>query len=240
MAKITAKNATVLINGSKFSTYATAYEVTAQVDPLDATGFSDECKNYIPGMAVGKMTLDMMWDKTTTTGIHPKLYNTGQTGNVTIIPEAYVLGGAALSLPYTQTTYGPQADVSEIIKIGTVEFESYGNNNGLEFCAVLANATITATTTGSSVNNSAATTVKYAAVLHVWTPTSTDTYVVKVQHSTDNSTWADLAAFTLNGKTITSERLTGTGTVNQYRRVLATRTGAAADPFGFTVVLYAV
>ena len=50
----------------------------------------------------------------------------------------------------------------------------------------------------------------------------------KLQHSTNDSTWLDLVTFTANGSAITSEHQTGTDTVNQYVRGLATRTGGTA------------
>lgn len=238
MSKISAKDATILINGSKFSTYTTAYEIQSSVDPIEATGFADGSKNYIPGMMTAKIAADMLWDATTSTGVIAKMKTAGQTGVVTIIPELYALGVPTVSLPYLQANFQPGASVSDILKIGNISFESYGSNNGAEYGKALYQGTVTSTTTSTGVDNLAASTVKYAAVLHVWTPTTTDTYVVKVQHSTNNSTWADLASFALNGNTITAERITGTGTVNQYRRILATRTGAAAESFGFTAVLY--
>jgi hypothetical protein len=73
--------------------------------------------------------------------------------------------------------------------------------------------------------------------MHVWTNTTDDTYVVKIQHcATIDGVYDDLITFTLNGKTRTSEHVTAvSGTINQYRRVLATRTGAAGDSFGYTV-----
>ena len=240
MAKIAAKNATILINGSKFSTYTTAYETTHTVDPLDATGFSDGSRNFIPGILTGKISADMLWDATADTGIHAKLKTSGQTGHVTIIPEVYAVGVPAISLPFVQATYNPGAAVTDILKIGTLEFESYGDNNGVEIGNTLYQATITNTATSTTFDNGAASSVKYSGIVHVWTPTSADTYAVKIEHSTNDSTWADLATFTIsgNGQSIVSARVTGTGTVNRYRRITATRTGAAANPFGFTVVLY--
>jgi hypothetical protein len=237
MAKISAKNATILINGSKFSTFTTAYEITDTVDPLEATGFADESKNYVPGLKTARITADMLWDSTATTGVHAKLSNSGQTGLFTLLPEMYAIGTPSISLPYMQTSYRPQADVAAILQIGTIEFESYGSNNGIENGVALYSGTITDTTTSSSFDNGAATTTGYSGIVHVWTPASADSYAIKIQHSANNSTWADLATFTVNGQSITAERKTGTS-VNRYRRIVATRTGSAGDSFGFSVVLY--
>ncbi len=62
--------------------------------------------------------------------------------------------------------------------------------------------------------------------LHILTPTTTDTYVIKIQHAVTLPTWVDLITFTLPGTARGSERITVAGTVNQYTRCIATRTGA--------------
>ena len=46
--KTSAKNASILINGNLFSTYVTSYEAEASVEPIEATGFLDGSKNYVP------------------------------------------------------------------------------------------------------------------------------------------------------------------------------------------------
>jgi hypothetical protein len=235
MAKSSAKDAIILINGNLFSTYTTAFNAVDEVEPVDATGFGDGSRNFVPGIKIAQINADMLWDSATGK-VHDAMKTAGQTGIVSIIPEAYALGGIAISLPYLQGNYNPVGDISDILKIGSIEFKSYGDNYGIEYGNTLYHGTITNTATGTSYDNAAATSTRYSAILHIWTATADDTYVVKVQHSTDNNTWADLATFTLDGQTVTAERLTGTS-VNRYRRIVATRTGAAADSFGFTVVL---
>jgi hypothetical protein len=60
--------------------------------------------------------------------------------------------------------------------------------------------------------------------------------VVEIQESTDDITYATLITFTLNGQTLDSERVErASANLEPYRRVVATRTGAAAESFGFTV-----
>jgi hypothetical protein len=240
MAKQTGKNAIILIGGYSLSTYASAYTVDESATPIVVTGFSDESKNYIPGIATAKMSINMMWSSAAGT-IHDALGAAAGTGIVTLVPEGYTLGAASLSFPYLHTTYSPQSSPDARIDIGTIDYESYGNNAGIENGVMLAHGTVTATTTGTGVDDpsGAAVTAACDAALHIWTACAADTYVVKVQHSANNSTWADLITFTADGSAITSERQTvASGTINRYRRILATRTGAAADPFGFSVHFY--
>lgn len=235
MAKISAKNATILINGNKFSTYTTAYEVEQSINPIEGTGFSDLVRNYIPGLQTAKINTTMLWSSTAD-AVHDALKTSGQTGIVTIVPETYALGIPSITLPYMQSTYKPAGAVDGILEIGSIDFESYGNNYGIENGVMLYQGAITDTTTGTSYDNSAATTGGYSAVLHIWEKTASDTYVIKIQHSTDNSTWTDAVTFTADGTTITAERKTGTS-INQYRRIVATRTGSG-DTLGLSIALF--
>lgn len=70
----------------------------------------------------------------------------------------------------------------------------------------------------SSVDESAATSEGGVGHLHVTAFTGTD-ITIKIQHSTDNNTWADLITFTqVTG--VTKERIAVTGTVNRYVRAI--------------------
>lgn len=239
MTKIAAKDAVILISGSKFSTYVTAYETEYSIEPIEATGFGDGAKNYIPGMATAKIGCDCLWDNTVSVGVNAKLQTSGQTGVITILPETGNLGAASLTLPYLQANYTPGAAVSDIMKIGNIEFTSYGNNNALELGVVLYSGVITNTTTSSTFDNTLATTGAYAATLHIWTKAATDTYSIALQHSTNGSAWTTANTFAINGSAIAAERLTGTA-LNQYRRIVATRTGSAGNALGLTISLYSI
>lgn len=239
MAKITAKDGIVLIDGYNLSTYVTQYEIGDAVDELDVTGLSDGSHNFIAGQRAANMSLNTLWDSAASKSV-AVLRPLNLAGKiVTLMPEGYALGNPTLSMPIMQANWGPTGSPSTAITADSVKFLSYGNNEGIEDGYALAHATITNTTTGTGFDDptGAAATARCAGALHVWDATGTDTYVVKIQHSTAlGSGYADLITFTLNGTALGSERITvASGTVNRYRRVLATRTGAAGDTFGFSV-----
>jgi hypothetical protein len=92
---------------------------------------------------------------------------------------------------------------------------------------------LTATVAASSANshdNGGATTGGWVANLHVLATSSGD-YAFVVRHSTDDAAWATLGTFTADGSAITSEYLTGTGTVNQYVALQATRTAGTCTAY---------
>ena len=238
--KLSAKNAIILINGYNFSTYFSSFDIENSVNPIDVTGFGDATQNKIPSILSGKISGSVFWDSAAAK-THLAL-KSRPTGHVTIIPEGYTLGNASISLPFMQGNYSPKGSPDSALEIGTLDFESYGGNSanaGVETGVALAHGTITATTTGTGFDDptAGAVTAACSGTLHIWTATSTDTYVVKIQHSTVlGSGYADLITFTANGTSITSERVAvASGTINRYRRILATRTGAGAQSFGFSV-----
>lgn len=90
-------------------------------------------------------------------------------------------------------------------------------------------ASLSSTTDQSSVDNGAGTSAGGHAILHIIANDGGE-WTFKVQHSTDDSSWADLITFTADGSGNTSELQTTTGTVNQYIRFQATRTSGTVTP----------
>lgn len=236
MAKKSAKDAIILIGGYNLSTYATAYETEANVNPIDVTGFTDATKNFIPGLQSGKITADMLWSSTANT-VHAALHDM-TSRHITILPEGYTLGNLSLSLPYVQGMYGAKGTPDSAISIGTINYESYGDNEGVEHGYVLGHASVTAaTTTGVGFQvNAAPVTAECAATLHVWAAPASETTSFKVQHCTTlGGVYADLITFTVDGSAITSERVAvASGTINQFIRVLVEKS-AGVQTLGFSI-----
>lgn len=236
MPKYFGKNAKIRIKGYALSSYANSFETESSVNPIDVTGFTDGTKNFIPGLPSGFIKVDLFWSSTAG-ATHAAISDMGD-GHITVIPQGYTLGNLSLSMPYTQVNYTPKGSPDSALSVGTIEFSSYGDNNCVEHGYALKDGTITNTTaeTGFQVNASPVT-AECSGTLHIWNSCAADTYVVKIQHCTTiDGVYADLITFTANGSAITSERQTvASGTINQYVRVLATRTGSAGNSFGFTV-----
>ena len=236
MAKKSAKDAIILIGGYNLSTYATAYETTASVNPIDVTGFTDATKNFIPGQLDATILADMFWSSTANT-VHTALHDF-TARHCTILPEGYTLGNLSLSLPYEQANYGAKGTPDSAIQIGTINFKSRGDNEGVEHGYVLGHASVTAaTTTGVGFQvNAAPVTARCSATLHVWTAPASETTSFKVQHCTTlGGVYADLITFTVDGSAITSERVAvASGTINQFIRVLVVKS-AAVQTLGFSI-----
>jgi len=123
----------------------------------------------------------------------------------------------------------------------SAQAQASGTVGGLDGGVLLAaSQTITATVANTGVDNAAASTNGGVAHLHVTTNTRNGAITVKVQHSSNNSTWADLFTFTATtSATTTSERIeVAAGTaVNRYLRAnvsgFAGSSGTATITVGF-------
>lgn len=95
---------------------------------------------------------------------------------------------------------------------------------------VLAGAvSLSATTTGVSIDQGAASTAGAHANLHVLA-SSGGTWALIIEHSTDDSSWSTLMTFSSTGAAVGAEQQTVTGTVNRYVRYKATRTSGTLTP----------
>jgi hypothetical protein len=237
MSKNSAKGGIILIGGYAFSSYVMSYEAQAAVDAVEVTGMNEGSHNFIPGQKIARVSCNMLWD-VAANQVHTALSALPSAKHVMIIPDGFTLGNPSLSMPFMEANYTPAGSPDSAIGVGSIEFQSYGDNDGLEFGWALAHATVTETTTGTGYDDptGAQVTAECSGTLHVWTPVTNDSYAVVIQDSANGSDWADLVTFTLDGTARNSERVTvASGAIDRYRRVVATCTGANEDPFGYSV-----
>ena len=241
MPKVSAKDGIILVGGYNIGFDAASYEIDHSVETLDITGFGEGWQNYAPGKYTGQMSVNFFWNETAGRANDALIpLSAGQA--VTIIPEAYVLGNACVSMWATTANFSPNGGANTVLSAGNIVFKTTGVDGGPLPSYALAHDTITATTTGTGFADptGAQVTARCRGTLHIWTACAADTYVVKIQDcATIDGVYADLITFTANGSAVTSEvQAVASGTIDIYRRVLATRTGAAANPFSFSVTFW--
>lgn len=104
-------------------------------------------------------------------------------------------------------------------------------DGGVDFAVLLADlAARTGNGNTSGVDNAASSANGGVAVLSVTAFSGFSSVTVKVQHSTDNSTFTDLVSFTAVTAAV-AERKTFSGTVNRYLRVSTTVSGSGSLTF---------
>ena len=230
MAFIHGKSAVVLNNEFNLSTYFNDISISRSVETAETTAFGASAKAYIVGISDGTISLGGMFDGAAN-AIDAEITDMiGSTSGVVSISASGVttIGTRMISATGIVTSYEVSAPVGDVVS-ASAEFQADdGVGNAVSLAAL---AAITTTTTGTSVDNAASSANGGFATLHVTANTMNGATVCKVQHSSDNSTWADLQTFATVATTITTaERLkvaNGT-TVNRYLRAVATAAGAGS------------
>lgn len=119
--------------------------------------------------------------------------------NADLDGEAHVISADFRADPDTYSGYNPFGKILQ----GAVSLSASGDS--------------------ASIDNGASSANGYHAILHI-IASDGGTWVLEVEHSTDDAAWAQLALFTADGSVITSEYKTATGTVNRYVQFTFTRT----------------
>ena len=230
MAFIHGKSAIVLNNEFDLSTYFNDISISRSVETAETTAFGASAKAYIVGISDGTISLGGMFDGAAN-AIDAEITDMiGSTSGVVSISASGVttIGTRMVSATGIITSYEVSAPVGDVVS-ASAEFQvDDGVGNAMSLAAL---AAITTTTTGTSVDNAASSANGGFATLHVTANTMNGATVCKVQHSADNSTWADLQTFaSVPATTKTAERLkvANATTVNRYLRAVATAAGVGS------------
>lgn len=217
------KNSAVLVDKYNISSYLNEVSSSQSIETADTSTFGTNAKTYIAGQNDATISFSGLYDGATNAiaEIFESIIDNDSTPPITIAADGgLTVGNKAVLAQAKQTSYEVSAPVSDVVSLSG-EFQVTG---GMRGGVLLAAATAhSATTNGSSVDGGASTALGARANLHVTANTRTDTTVIKVQHSADNSTWADLITFTTvaTGTTV-SQTATASGTVNRYLRATTT------------------
>lgn len=199
-------------------------------EPTDITGESEAIENFLSNKRrkVGIKGYQALLNDEAA-GAYTILDNAPQTGIVSVYMgggDVPAVGDMAYLLPAVQLadTTEFNAGVGALSTDFEMDAAQMSSLVDSPIAAILMPKTaLTITTTGTSVDGVAGTTLGGRANLHVFV-SSGGTWAFTVEHSTNDSTWATLATFTATGNSITAEHKTVSGTVNRYTRLLATRT----------------
>lgn len=204
--------------------------LSTPVGLFNVTGLDKLAMERIQGVADATFAFDAFVNTTATTGSHAVLSSlptTDRTG-LYILGNgggAIAVGDPCANIVATQVDYQVDRPADGSLAV-SVDLVSSGGG-GIEWGKTLSvggTATHASATSGTSLDNGAATTAGGCGFLqHLGRDSGTATYLV--EHSVNNSVWATLLTFaTVGGASRAAERKTVTGTVNRYLR--ATTTGS--------------
>lgn len=220
------------------SPYLNSSDWSSTLGTGEVTHYGSTAKEFIPGLSGSTLSLAGLFDgsssltNATFDSVADALGNPSADFPVTMFFDGGIAVGRRCAITKgIETDYTPSTPVANVasIKLGVIT----NGRPGDAFCLTPAGAITTATTVNNaSVDNGAtigATQNGGLFVIHVTANTWSGTTTVKLQHSSDNSTWVDLSTQVVPATTQAAYTLPVAGTVNRYIRaqvVTAAGTGS--------------
>ena len=215
------KDSRLMVGSTALAAYLTGYTSSTNTETADTTPLTESNRTYVAGIADSTLTATGLFEPLSDTPAVAALGAANGTA-VTIAPSGLDVGAPVLVVSARETTYELTSAVGEIVG-ASLTFQGDGRfDAGVSLYDL---SEVTAGGTGATHTDAAGTSSGAAATLHV--TACTGTLTVKVQHSTNNSTWTDLTTFTA-ATGATSQRVVVSGAVNRYLRASWTLTGAGA------------
>ena len=226
MAFINAQQARILYGSQAISSVVRNVQPTVSRDMIDITTLADTSKSFIPGLAEWQVSVDGVFDNATGTGTVFDQMTSPLTATTTvatsIAPAGFAAGNAVWLVPAKEITYEVKAQVAGAVEYSLALGAASAPGIGISLVDL---AAVTATGNGATQDNTTSSTNGFLAQIHVTAVSGTTPNLAAiVQHSSNGSSWATLGTFTA-ATAITSEFITGTGTVNRYVRISWTVTG---------------
>lgn len=234
MAFIHGKSAIVLQNEHNLSSFFNDVSTTRSVETAETTAFGNSAKTYIVGLQDGTISLSGMFDGSAN-AIDEEMTSIIGTENAGVLTVAVggslAIGQRLMTAQGELTSYEVTSPVGDVVA-ANAEFQVDGGvGNAISLHALAAE---TASVDSASHDGTASSANGGVAQIHVTANTMDNDSVFKVQHSADNSTFADLATFTTVATTVTTaQRVTvasGT-TVNRFLRSSLTASGTGSITF---------
>jgi hypothetical protein len=214
-------------------------------EQADATGWGNGAKQWLNGQ--GTVMLDgltALFNNTETAtgpvaaGAHTVLNGETELNAAVFmgIRAAPAIGNPAFGGPFTQGGYTLTGGGNDPVMVNASYYGSATQSlDAAVFGVALAiGAELSGTTNNASVDNTASSADGWIAYLHIPQTTgaqASNNWSFVIEHSTNDTDWSTLTTFTANGNAITSERKSGSGTVNRYVRLKSTRTAGTARPW---------
>lgn len=232
MTFVAGKTTKCYVNGFDLSSFLNKADIKGSADMLDVSAFGNNSKNYLAGLLDATIDLEGFYDPTPTSGLDPvaaSILGPATPSIVTCMWGGDAIGNRGMSALALEASYEPGTAVGDVVT-ATLGFNT--NTGAEDVISLHAQGAETGTINSASVDNGAGTTNGGDCYLHVFSAVALSTATIKIQHSTDNSTWTDLGIFTAVTAAPNYQRLAVSGTVNRYvRSALTALTGTSITYF---------
>lgn len=222
------KRTAVLLNGTDMSPFLNEATTTQTLETAETTTFSDSDKTYIVGLGDGTISTSGLFDGSAGASDAVLRGTLAQEDNTfTVLPEGATAGYRSIIANGQVTSYEVSSPVADVVSISAEVQADGGLFHGV---ALNGQQTVSASGVTTGIDNGASTSNGALCNLHVTSNSRDGATTIKVQHSSDDATYADLVTFTNVSASATSgESITATGTVNQFIRAQHTLAGSSGS-----------
>jgi hypothetical protein len=229
MAFIHGKDSVVLHGVYPLTAYLNSASASQDVEVAETTAFGASAKTFVTGLRAGAVSASGMFDgdANATDEVLAASIGSDTLAPVTVGPNGVGIGSRVIILQAKTTSYEVSSPVGDVVAVTYAAQADGGVDGGISLASL---ASVSSSTNHASQDNSASSSNGGIAQLHVTANTRSAACDFKVQHSADNSTWADLTTFTqVASSSTTSERETvaAATTVNRYLRAVSTLTAGS-------------
>jgi hypothetical protein len=131
MAKISAKGAVIYVDDSAGAPQAISgdvrsYELEQDAGKIEVTGFTNTSQNFIPGLPVYGIALDVMFNSAATTGawtVLKGIFNSTASKTVMVVPEA----GSVFTGEFMLDALPVKGAPDGVLEIGSIHFSTWGS-----------------------------------------------------------------------------------------------------------------
>lgn len=222
------QNARLMIGGTDATQFARSATVSSTTATADATTLASQATEYAPALRDAAVSAEAIATVGSLDALRSSLAASSRQV-ITLAPTGGTLGMPCDLVSADATTLGISAPSGDVVAASFEAQATGGSTPG----DVLADTTASADGGGSSLDNGAPTTAGSVIHLHL-TSIDAGSVTLRVQHSADGTTWADLGTTTLTSPG--GVRVTTTGTVARYLRASWTLAGGASSTALFVAV----
>lgn len=208
----------LLINGYNLTSYFNASSPNATAGAYETSTYGVGSKTYIGGLKDARWSLGGFFDGAIAAVDEILAAALGvASGIATWFPQGDALGTAGRGISGHVVSHGSTSPVDGVVSTQAEIQSTVGSERVLSHRAL--GSVAAGTNNGTGIDNSAASTNGGVGYVQATADGgSLTSCVVKIQHSADNSTYADLITFATITATPAKERKAVTGTVNRYTR----------------------
>jgi hypothetical protein len=229
VARVHSKSGRVLVNSSHLSGDVRSWQFAHSRSYAEVTNILGTGEEFLPGQLAG--SVGIVGNFNSGAGNFSTVMDTAAATEggllTTIAPAGLTVGALAFIADGNVSARSVDAAVKDAVVVNITGTPNDGVDMGVLLHGLTAE---TADGNGTGVDNAASSSNGGVGVVHVTAFSGLTSATLKVQHSTDNSVWADLVTFTSVTAT-TWERKAVTGTVNRYVRALWDVTGTGSATF---------